>query len=74
MWVLVALAIGANVMGFSGMLIFIPLSSVLYVLFREYIYKRLIDRGVSPDKLRLHDRTPKKEEDTKQGEPESSQK
>ncbi len=74
MWVLVALAIGANVMGFSGMLIFIPLSSVLYVLFREYIYKRLIDRGVSPDKLRLHDRTPKKEEDKKQGDPESSQK
>lgn len=40
-WVLVAVTLGGNLMGIVGMLIFIPLVSVLYTLFREWVYERL---------------------------------
>ena len=40
-WVLAAVTIGGSLMGVVGMLIFIPLVSVVYTLFRERVYKRL---------------------------------
>ena len=40
-WVLAAVTIGGNVMGIVGMLIFIPIVSVVYTLFRASVYKRL---------------------------------
>ena len=40
-WVLAAVTIGGNVMGIVGMLIFIPIVSVVYTLFRTSVYKRL---------------------------------
>ena len=40
-WVLAAVTIGGNLLGIIGMLVFIPLVSVLYTLFREYVYLRL---------------------------------
>ena len=40
-WVLVAVTMGGNLMGIVGMLIFIPLVSVCYTLFREWVYDRL---------------------------------
>ena len=40
-WVLAAVTIGGNLLGIVGMLVFIPLVSVLYTLFREYVYLRL---------------------------------
>ena len=40
-WVLAAVTIGGNLMGIVGMLIFIPLISVIYTLFREWVYARL---------------------------------
>ena len=40
-WVLAAVTLGGNLMGITGMLIFIPLVSVVYTLFRESVYKRL---------------------------------
>ncbi|MGO5053276.1 AI-2E family transporter [Lachnospiraceae bacterium LCP25S3_G4] len=45
-WVLVAVSVGASLMGIVGMLIFIPLTSVLYTLFREYVYERLKKKRV----------------------------
>ena len=45
-WVLVAVTVGGSLMGVVGMLIFIPLSSVVYALFREVVYKRLTERGI----------------------------
>ncbi len=45
-WVLVAVTVGGSLMGVVGMLIFIPLSSVLYALFRGWVHKRLEDRGI----------------------------
>ena len=41
-WVLVAVTVGGNLMGIVGMLIFIPICSVAYVLLREEVQKRLI--------------------------------
>ncbi|MFV0362051.1 MAG: AI-2E family transporter [Suipraeoptans sp.] len=40
-WVLVAVTIGANLMGILGMLIFIPIVSVVYTLLRESVSYRL---------------------------------
>ncbi len=46
MWVLVAVTVGGSLMGVAGMLIFIPLVSVLYALLREWMYKSLKKKGV----------------------------
>ncbi|HIX64587.1 MAG TPA: AI-2E family transporter [Candidatus Mediterraneibacter colneyensis] len=40
-WVLAAVTIGGSLMGIVGMLIFIPIVSVVYTLFRASVYKRL---------------------------------
>lgn len=40
-WVLVAVTIGGSLMGVVGMLIFIPGTSVVYTLFKEWVYRRL---------------------------------
>ena len=40
-WVLAAVTIGGSLMGIVGMLIFIPIVSVIYTLFRASVYKRL---------------------------------
>ena len=45
-WVLAAVTIGGNLMGIVGMLIFIPLVSVLYTIFREFVYLRLKDKNI----------------------------
>ena len=51
MWVLVAVAVGGDLMGVGGMLLMIPLASVLYALLREITDKRLLSKGVSSRKL-----------------------
>lgn len=45
-WVLVAVSLGGSLMGVAGMLIFIPATSVVYKLFRGYVYKRLKDKQI----------------------------
>ena len=40
-WVLAAVTIGGNLMGIVGMLVFIPLLSVFYTIFREFVYLHL---------------------------------
>lgn len=40
-WVLAAVSLGGRLMGIVGMLIFIPIVSVLYALFREVVYLKL---------------------------------
>ena len=40
-WVLAAVSVGGNLMGVVGMLIFIPIVSVIYTLFREIVYLEL---------------------------------
>ena len=45
-WVLAAVTIGGNLMGIVGMLVFIPLLSVLYTIFREIVYLRLKKQNI----------------------------
>ena len=52
MWVLVAVSVGGDLMGVGGMLVMIPISSVLYALLREFTAKRVAERGIDPEKLR----------------------
>lgn len=40
-WVLAVVTVGGKLMGVIGMLVMIPLSSVLYAIFREFIYNKL---------------------------------
>ena len=54
MWVLVAVTIGGEIMGVGGMLVMIPLTSVLYTLAREFTNKRLAERGIPEEKLQEH--------------------
>ena len=51
-WVLAAVTLGGKLMGIVGMLLFIPLCSVLYALFRDYVKTRLGQRHVPVHKWR----------------------
>ena len=51
MWVLVAVTIGGEIMGVAGMLVMIPMVSVLYTLGREFTNRRLEQREIAPEKL-----------------------
>lgn len=48
-WVLAAVSIGGSLMGVAGMLLFIPMTSVIYTLFRQFVYRRLREKN-----LRIH--------------------
>lgn len=50
-WVLAAVSIGGSLMGIVGMLIFIPIVSVAYALFREIVYLKLKKRQVNPNEI-----------------------
>lgn len=52
MWVLVAVTLGGSTMGVVGMLVNIPLFSVLYSLFREAVKNRLKQQQVPIEKYR----------------------
>ena len=43
-WVLAAVTVGGSLMGIMGMLVFIPLASVVYALIREWVYRRMEQR------------------------------
>lgn len=49
-WVLVAVTVGGNMFGILGILVFIPLCSVLYALFAMFVKKRLREREVPEDR------------------------
>ena len=51
MWVLVAVAIGGDLMGIIGMFLMIPVVSVLYTLLQEITNKRLSNSNVDVSKL-----------------------
>lgn len=48
-WVLAAVSIGGSLMGIVGMLIFIPVVSVVYTLFRNNVYGQLERKGLRVD-------------------------
>lgn len=45
-WVLVAVSVGGSLMGIVGMLIFIPIVSVMYALFSEYVKNQIQKKNV----------------------------
>ena len=49
-WVLAAVSVGGSLMGIAGMLLFIPLCSVVYALFRAYVKWRLAEKKVPRSK------------------------
>ena len=51
MWVLVAVTVGGEIMGVGGMLLMIPLTSVVYTLLGEYTAKRIDQRNIPAEKL-----------------------
>lgn len=51
MWVLLAVALGGELMGVIGMFLMIPVSSVLYTLLGEITAKRLRKLEIAPEKL-----------------------
>lgn len=51
MWVFVAVSVGGSAFGVLGMLIFIPLCSVLYALLRESVAQHLKKNGIDKDKI-----------------------
>lgn len=52
-WVLVAVILGGNLMGIVGMLIFVPLFSVLYAFLEELVIARLREKGIPWQKYNL---------------------
>ncbi len=51
-WVLAAVTLGGKLMGVVGMLVFIPLCSVAYALFRGYVKEQLRERNIPESKWR----------------------
>ena len=49
-WVLMAVTVGGSMMGILGMILFIPICSVLYKLTRHYVLRRLKDNDVPEEK------------------------
>lgn len=50
-WVLASVSVGGTLMGVVGMLVFIPIASVTYALFREIIYLLLKKREMKPEEI-----------------------
>ena len=54
MWVLVAVTVGGDTMGITGMLVMIPLAAVVYSLMREFTNFQLQHRNIPEEKLMDH--------------------
>ena len=64
-WVLAAVTIGGSLMGVVGMLIFIPIVSVFYNLFRSSVYKRLRKKRQILREAEMRDRAGEEDPDEK---------
>ena len=68
-WVLAAVTIGGNLMGIVGMLVFIPLLSVIYTIFREFVYLRLKKQNIKQvTKTEIEEYTKEEDEDIEETE------
>lgn len=54
MWTLAAVKIGADLMGVAGMVLMIPMTSVIYTLLGEFTAARVQAKGIDPEKLKDH--------------------
>lgn len=51
MWVLLAVAVGGELMGVAGMFLMIPVASVIYTLLQESTHNRLSKKTINEEKL-----------------------
>ena len=51
MWVIVAISVGGDLFGIVGMLLMIPLASVVQTILREDVAIRVYQRKINPEKL-----------------------
>ena len=51
MWVIVAISVGGDLFGIVGMLLMIPLASVIQAVLREDVAERVKKRNIDPEKL-----------------------
>ena len=51
MWVIVAISVGGDLFGIVGMLLMIPLASVIQTILREEVAIRVYHRKINPEKL-----------------------
>ena len=58
MWVLVAVAVGGELLGVAGMFIMIPIAAVIHTLLREVTDKRLHVKAVDPQKIAVEQQQP----------------
>lgn len=52
MWVLFSVSVGGKLMGVAGMVLMIPMVSVVYALLRDYTFRTVSARGIDPEKLK----------------------
>ena len=52
MWTLAAVTVGADLMGVAGMVLMIPICSVLYTLLSEFTARRCQEKNIDPEKLK----------------------
>ena len=50
-WVLIAVTLGGSMFGVLGMLMMVPMCSVVYTLLGESVNKRIKDRKISKHKI-----------------------
>lgn len=50
-WVLLAVTLGGSLMGVVGMLVMVPLSSVVYILTGEFVNHRIKSKNISAEKI-----------------------
>lgn len=51
MWVLFAATIGGSLLGIIGMLVMVPIASVIYALIKQATTRRLKDKDIPPEKI-----------------------
>lgn len=68
-WVLVSIIVGGGLFGFTGMLLGVPTFAVLYSLTKEWVTKKLAEKGLDENGNLL----PKKQEEPKQEQTSSPQ-
>lgn len=58
LWVIFAIVVGNGLMGVPGMILGIPFFAVFYALFRDFINRRLTERGIAPTETSPAKKTP----------------
>ena len=53
MWVLMSVTVGGSLFGLVGMLVLIPIASVIYAIFREHVNKKLKEKEIPESKYMI---------------------